>query len=159
MTNRERIDRRAEGIRRVIATDGNGGKTDTIQFNVERAKVIVNFLKALVALLIIVGGGVWGGVTFGIRTEVHGEVEEQIKVECEPKGMIDTHVRLISEEYMDEVQEVLQGDLEDLDERVGEMEQTQSGLKGSVDTLISDNVRNIEEIKMLLRSAIDSNGG
>jgi hypothetical protein len=155
----EGVDRRAQGVQRVIAIDGNGGKDDSIRVNVQTAKVWINLLKALAALLVIVGGAVWGGVRYGISSEVHGEVEGQIKHECQEGGKIDVHVRQISEEFMEEVQGVLQDDLDDLDVRQRATEETVAGMKGSVDTLISDNARNVEEIKMLIQRAIDEGGG
>jgi hypothetical protein len=140
------------GVNRVITTDGNGGKTDTIQFNIARAKVMVNFAKALVALLIIVGGAVWGGVRWGINAEVHSEVETAIADGCAPGGKINMHVRHISEEYMDEVQGVLQDDLDNLDDEL-------KGMKTSVDTLVANTTHNTDEIKMLLQRAINDGGG
>jgi hypothetical protein len=142
----------------VIVTNGNGDKEETIQVNVERAKVWINLLKALAALLVIVGGAVWGGVRYGINSEVHGEVEEQIKHECEEGGKVDVHVRQISEEFMEEVQGVLQDDLDDQDQRLREIETGQAQLKGSVDALTTTSERNVEEIKMLLQQAIDEGG-
>jgi hypothetical protein len=111
MDNDEGIDRRATGMNRVIMTNDNGDRTDTIQINVERAKIMMNFLKALAALLIVIGGAVWGGVRWGISAEVHSEVETAIADECAPGGKIDTHVKKVAAELVDEFQEIVEDDI------------------------------------------------
>lgn len=115
MGNGERIDRRATGVQRVIATNGNGDKEDTYQFNVKRARALVGFVAAVAALLLTVGGAVVGGVRYGIGSEVHEEVETKIKAECEPNGMIDIHVRTVATELVDEFQEIVEDEIAEAD--------------------------------------------
>ncbi len=115
MGNGDRVDRRAEGVRRVIATNGNGDQDDSIQVNVKTIKGVFAALTAIVVFLLTVGGAVWGGVRWGIGSEVHGEVEEQIKIECEPSGMIDVHVRKVATELVDEFQEIVEDNIADAD--------------------------------------------
>lgn len=105
------MDRRATGVQRVITTDGNGEKEDTYQFNVKRARTLVGFATAVVVLLLTVGGAVLGGVRYGISSEVHTEVEGQIKHECEPQGMIDLHVKKVATELVDEFQEIVEDNI------------------------------------------------
>ena len=115
MTNGERLDRRSAGVQRVIVTDGNGGREDTYQFNVKRARALVGFMSAVFTLLLVVGGAVMGGVKYGISSEVHTEVEGAIKHECEPDGMIDIHVKKVATELVDEIQEIVEDNIADAD--------------------------------------------
>lgn len=102
------------GVHRSVATDGNGGRDDRLTINVKTIRGIFAALTAVVLFAVTVTGAVWGGIRFGIGTEVSDIVE----AECMPGGHIDVHVRTISEEYMDEVQGVLQDDLDGFDEQL-----------------------------------------
>lgn len=104
MANGDRIDRRATGVQRVIATNGNGDRDDTIQVNVKTIRGVFAALTAVVVFLLTVGGAVWGGVRWGIGSEVHSEIER----ECEPSGMIDNHVRTVATELVDEFQAIVE---------------------------------------------------
>ena len=96
MTTGERLDRRSAGVQRVIVTDGNGGREDTYQFNVKRARALVGFMSAVFTLLLVVGGAVMGGVKYGISSEVHTEVEG-------------------ATELVDEIQEIVEDNIADAD--------------------------------------------
>jgi hypothetical protein len=144
--NHNGVDRRTKGIQRVIATDGNGAKDDSIQFNIQTAKVWINFAKALAALLVIVGGAVWGGVRYGISSEVHDEIER----ECEPRGMIDTHVRTVATELVDEFQEIVEDNIADTDIKLQEqhdlgirLEERQIALQDKMDADKAELIREI----------------
>ncbi len=149
MGNGERIDRRATdspGVHRTVATDGNGGKDDRLTVNVKTIRGIFGALTAIVIFLLTVSGAIWGGIRLGIGTEISDVVE----AECEPGGEIDQHVRQISEEYMDEVQGVLQDDLDVFDEEqreqgkaIARIETKQTALEEKMDDDKEDLIREI----------------
>lgn len=153
----QRVDdgkRRAKGIQRVIATDGNGGREDTLQFNVKTARAWVGFTAAVVSLLLVVGGAVMGGVRHGINSEVHGEVEDQIKVECEPDGMIDIHVRKVATELVDEFQEIVEDNIAETSAELQEqhdlgirLEERQIAMEKKIDSDKTDLIREIRSAR------------
>ena len=98
----ERIDRRATGVQRVIATNGNGDRDDTIQFNIKTARAGLGLVSAVISLLLLIGGIAWTAVRYGVGAEVHAEVETAIEEECEHNGMIDNHVRAVATELVDD---------------------------------------------------------
>jgi uncharacterized protein YoxC len=159
MSNGDRIDRRAAGVQKVIITDGNGGKQETIQVNVEKAQVWINFLKAFAALVIVVAGAMWGAVRWGVSYEVHEEVETAMEEEMKPGGKIDRHMHAISMEAIEEVQGVLQDDLDYQDRRLDRVETDIGEIKAGVEHLNSQQQRNVDEIRMLLQRALDESGG
>jgi len=152
MGNGNSPERRATGVHRVIATNDNGGKEDTIHFNIKTARAWIGFLSALVGLLLIVGGAVLGGVRFGISSEVHGEVETQIEVECEPGGMIDDHVKRVATELVDEFQEIVEDDIAETGIKLQEqhdlgirLEERQIAIDKKVDANQEELLRAIEQ--------------
>ena len=148
MANEDRIDRRATGVQRVIATNGNGDKDDTIQVNVKTIKGVFAALTAVVVFLLTVGGAVWGGVRWGIGSEVHSEIE----AECEPNGMIDTHVRKVATELVDEFQLIVEDNIADADaERQAQhdlgirLEERQIAMEKKATTDKADLIREIQQ--------------
>lgn len=116
MGNGERVDRRATGATRTITASGNGERDDRLTINVKTVRGVFAAMTAVVIFLLTVSGAIWGGIRLGIGTEISEVVEH----ECERGGKIDIHVRQISEEYMDEVQGVLQDDLDAFDQQLQE---------------------------------------
>lgn len=157
--NANGIDRRAVGVHTVKMTDGNGDKQEMIQVNVEKAKVWVNFLKAFVALIIVVAGAVWGGVKWGISSEVHQEVETAMEEEMKAGGKIDMHLHEISRDAVEEVQGMIQDDLDYQDRRLDRLEIDVLAIKGGVESIQQQQQRNADEIKLLLERAIREGGG
>jgi hypothetical protein len=162
MAGDKRIERRAAGVQKVIATDGNGGREVSYSFNVEKAKVWVGFVGACVALIIAVIGAVWAGVQFGIGAEVHDEVQH----ECRPGGIIDNHVQQVAIEAVEEFQGVIQDDLDVYDRRLKDIEQMGQDLKTGqatavqqIQSLSDQQQRNADELKMLIERAIQNGGG
>ncbi len=151
MQNGDRVDRRATGVQRVIATNGNGDKDDTLQFNVKTARAWVGFIAAVFSLLLVVGGAVMGGVRWGINAEVGEEVEGQIETECEPGGMIDDHVRKVATELVDEFQEIVEDNISDASVERREqhdlgirLEERQIAMEKKMDSDKADLIREIQ---------------
>jgi hypothetical protein len=157
--NADRMERRATGVHTVTMTDGNGSKTEMVQVNVEKAQMWINFLKAFAALILVVGGAVWGGVKWGIHSEVHEEVETAMETEMGPGGKIDLHMHEISQEAIEEVQGVIQDDLDYQDERMDRLETDVLAIKGGVEAIQQQQQRNTDELKMLIEIAIRQGGG
>lgn len=152
MRNGNGVERRATGVHKVTMTDGNGGKTEMVQVNVEKAKMIINFLKAFVVFILTVAGAVWAGVKWGINSEVHQEVETQMEAEMEPGGKIDHHMHEISMEAIEEVQGVLQDDLDFQDQRLDRVETDIGEIKGGITA-----IQRTQEL--LLQQAMTEGGG
>ncbi len=151
MANDDRIDRRATGVQRVIATNGNGDKDDTLQFNVKTARAGIGLLSAVVSLLLLIGGIAWTAVRYGVGAEVHHEVEEKIRVECEPDGMIDVHVKKVATELVDEFQEIVEDNIADASTERREqrdlgirLEERQIAMEKKMDSDKEDLIREIQ---------------
>ena len=149
MDNDNRIDRRATGVQKVVARDGNGGQEQTYQFSVTKAKTWLGFLATLAGLISVVVAGVWGGVQFGIGSEV----VERIKVECSEGGMIDGHIQRTAYEMGEEIQGVIQDDLDVLDSRLLEQRDRGIRVEQSVLDLTGQVDENQDEIMRMLRAA------
>lgn len=149
-----RMERRATGVNKVVFSDGNGGRQELIQVNVEKAKVWVNVAKAAVALILMIAGAMWGAVKFGVSSEVHTEVESAMEEQLQPGGKIHYGMTDVAMEAVEEIQGVLQDDLDDADQRLRNIEKEIPLIKGSVENLSEQNQRNADEIKMLLQEAI-----
>lgn len=141
------VDRRARGITRSIATDGNGGKDDRLIVNVKTIKGVFAALTAIVVFLLTVGGAVMGGVKYGVSSEVHDEIER----ECEPSGMIDKHVRTVATELVDEFQEIVEDSISEADterqeqrERSIRLEQRQIFIQEKMEDDKADLIREIQ---------------
>ena len=149
------MERRETGVHSVVIQNGSDRPVSSYQVNVTKARAWVGLFSALLGLAIMIGGMVWAGVKFGVKSEVRGQIE----VECDPTGMIDDHIQQTAYEMGEEIQGVIQDDLDDLDDRMETVEHGQTSIKGSVDALRSESTRNADEIKMLLRQAIEEGDG
>ncbi len=151
MADGDRVDRRQAGVHKTVSTNGNGDREVTYQFNVKRIRAVAGMLSAVFTLILLVIGGMWAGVRVGIGTGV----QDAIEIECDPGGMIDDHIQQTAYEMGQEIQGVIQDDLDDFNERMEDVEKGQVAIIGSVDALKTQSERSVEEIKMLLRRAIE----
>lgn len=158
MGDEKRLDRRATGVQKVIASDGNGGREVRYQFNIQRAKTWVGFIGAVFTLMLAIGGAVWGGLTFGIGHQIDEGVEAGILKECSPGGKIDYHITKTAEELVDEFQELVADDLAEKGEKLNHLEAGQAKAVEQIESLGRDQQRNADELKMLLQRAIDEGG-
>lgn len=140
------MDKRQTGVHEVRLPDGT-----SYQASVTKVRAWVGLVSAIVSLGVLVGGLVLGGVKFGLTTQVRGVIEE----ECEPKGIIHDRIRCDSDEFIEEMQVVLQDDLDDFDERMEVVEHTVVGLKGGQVALAAQQTRNQDELRMLIQRAIN----
>ena len=164
MGDGERIDRRgtgkpAAGVQKLVASDGNGGREVTYQFNIQRAKTWVGFLAGVVTLMLAISGAVWGGLTFGIGHQIEEGVEAGIVKECAPGGKIDYHITKVASEVVDEFQEIVADDLADKGKKLDLLEEGQILAVRKIESLSVQQERNADELKMLVQRAIDNGGG
>ncbi len=151
MAGNKTPERRATGVHEIVITDGNGDKEVSYQINVRKVRAIAAAILAVGGVITMIGGGIAAGLKLGVRTEVQGA----IKKECDPPdGMIYKSIKHTAEEFIEEVQGVIQDDLDVLDGRMEDMEKGQVAIVGSIDGLKAQSERNVEEIKLLLRRAI-----
>lgn len=148
-------DRRKTGINRVVISDGNGGEQIIWTAAIERAKVWIGFVLAVSALVTVV----FGAVRFGVGVEVHQAIDNEL----EPGGSIQQTMMAVSEEYIGEVQGVIQDDLDYLGSRVDTIEQTGRDLQAGqirinerFDEMAERVDRNQDEIMRMLHQAADS---
>jgi hypothetical protein len=159
MGGERRLDRRATGVQKVVASDGNGGREVRYQFNIQRAKTWVGFVGTVFTLMLAIGGAVWGGLTFGIGHQIDEGVEAGIVKECFPGGKIDYHISKTAEALVDEFQEIVADDLAEKGEKLDALEAGQESAVQQIESLSVQQERNAEELKMLIQRAIDNGGG
>lgn len=104
-------DRRKTGVNRVLISDGNGGELDVYTMTAQRLRV---WAGAAVAVLAVCGM-VFSAARFGVGVEVHHAIEEEATLEA---GAIHREIHRCTEEYMDEIVEVIQEDMEIFDEQL-----------------------------------------
>ena len=162
MGDEERHERRATGVQKVVASDGNGGKAVSYHWSATRAKTWVGVTGAAFTLLLTVAGAIWMGLQFGIHLEAH----EVIVEECGPDGIITDRVEDIVMDVAEEVQGVMQDDLDDFDIRLRDIEVLGNELKTGQSVAVEQAeaqaqqiTRNQDELKMLIQRAIDNGGG
>ena len=148
------MERRRTGVHSVVSPDGNGGASVTYQASVTRARAWVGLISAVLGLAIMIGGMVWAGVKFGVKSEVRGQIE----VECDPDGMIHEEIEQTSREFIEEVQGVIQDDLDYMDNRLDKVEDTGIRLEAGQYAIADQQTRNQAELKMLIQRAIDDGG-
>ena len=119
-------DRRKTGVHRVRATNGNGGEFDVYTATASRVKV---WAGAIIAVLTVVGM-VFAATRIGVGIEVHDAIE----AECEPGMVIDRAIDAKADEFLEEVQGVIQDDMDDWDNKFKEQavqmqEQNERGIR------------------------------
>jgi hypothetical protein len=140
-------DPRQTGFNRVRFSDRNGEKLDVYTMTAQRFRVWAGCIIAIFTVC----GMVFAAARFGVGVEVHQAIEEEATLET---GAIHREIHRCTEEYMDEVLDVIQDDMSIFDGRMEDMEIGQVAIIGSVDGLKAQSERSVEEIKLLLRRAI-----
>ncbi len=97
-------DRRRTGVNRVRILDGNGGKLDVYTLTAQRFRV---WFGCVIAILTVCGM-VFTAARFGVGVEIHQAIEAEA---VEETGVIHREIRRCTEEYIDEVVEVIQDDM------------------------------------------------
>jgi hypothetical protein len=146
------IDRRETGVHKMTVTDANGDSETTYQFNVKRVRAWAAMILAVGGVITMIGGGIAAGLRFGVRTEA----ENIIQTECAPGGMIDSHIQQTAYEMGEEIQGVIQDDLDYMDGRLDNVEKMGIELGKGQENITAQQTRNQDELKMLLRRAIET---
>jgi len=134
-------DRRKTGVHGIRITDGNGDHLDLITATAKKTRVIAGAVTAVLVLL---------GMVFGaVRLGVVAEARQVIRVEAlSEDGIIHRVIHECAEEYIDEMQGVLQDDLDDFDKRIG-------GLENGQIAIVTQQEDHQQELKMLIQRAIN----
>lgn len=104
-------DRRATGVNRVQFDDGNGGSYDVYSMTANRVKVIAGAAISVLTLL----GMIFAATRLGMGIEMKGVIEAETKP---TDGIIYKAIEDQSEEFLEEVQAVIQDDLDVLEGQV-----------------------------------------
>jgi hypothetical protein len=104
-------DPRKTGINRVLISDRNGGELDVYTMTAQRFRV----WGGVVIAVFTICGMVFAAARFGVGVEVHQAIEEEATLET---GAIHREIHRCTEEYMDEIVEVIQEDMEIFDEQL-----------------------------------------
>ena len=148
------MERRETGVHSVVIQNGSDRPVSSYQVNVTKARTWVGLISAVIGLAIMIGGMVWAGVKFGVKSEIHSQIE----VECDPDGMIHEEIEQTSMEFIEEVQGVIQDDLDFMDRRLNTVEDTGIRLETGQHAIADQQTRNQAELKMLIQRAIDDGG-
>ncbi len=141
-------DRRKTGIHRTKIRDGNGVELDLVTVTAKKVKVVAGAITAVLMVL----ASVFAAVRLGVVTEVHKAIEVEAMDE---EGAIHRVIHTCAEEYIGEVQGVIQDDLDMFERRIDDVEDMGVLLKAGQEAISSQQDRNQDELKMLIQRAIE----
>jgi hypothetical protein len=145
------IDRRRKGVQTVKISDGNGGELNLVTATFRQARFVLAMLIAI--------GTIFGGVFIAVRVGIGYEIHAAIKTEArEDGGIIQAEIRECTEEYIEEIQGVIQDDLDDFDKRMKSVEEGQADLRTGQHVALVKLDDHQEEIRILFREAIEREG-